>query len=302
MRIGFIGLGQMGKHMAMNLIACGEEVVVNDLKTDLYPGFVEAGAKTATDLHAIAQCDIIFLSLPDTKVVKTLLLEQLCPLLTSGQVVVDLSTILYTACSDIAQALTAVGVEFMDAPVSGMEERAKQATLTIMCGGKKEVFDLLLPYFKYMGNNILYMGSHGCGQLTKTINNVLFDINVAALAEILPMAIKLGLNPEQLGNVINNSSGKSFASAFFIPRILARNFQDGYPLAHAYKDLVSGAELGAQLCIPLPVTHAATTTYQMALLKGLGDKDKGAMVRVFEDLLGVKYEKEGLLPQEEKQG
>ena len=108
---------------------------------------------------------------------------------------------------------------------------------------------------------------------------------------MLPMAVKLGLDPEAIGAVVNSSSGKSYASEFFIPRILKRNFGDGYPLEHAYKDLVSGAELGAQLCIPLPVMHAATSTYQMAMLKGLGHKDKGAMICVFEDLLGLKYEK-----------
>jgi len=215
----------------------------------------------------------------------------LLPSLKKGQVVADLSTINYTASIEIAKVLAEKGVEFMDAPVSGMEARAIDGTLTVMCGGKKEVFELLLPYFKCIGNNILHMGTHGCGQLTKAINNILFDINIAAFAEILPMAVKLGLDPEQIGSVINSSSGKSYASEFFIPRILKRNFGDGYPLKHAYKDLVSGAELGAQLCIPLPVMHAATTTYQMALCKGLGEKDKGAMICVFEELLGTRFEK-----------
>ncbi|MDF2501618.1 MAG: 3-hydroxyisobutyrate dehydrogenase [Anaerosporomusa subterranea] len=290
MKIGFMGLGQMGKHMAMNLLKCGEEVVVNDLRTDSYPEFEAKGAKTTTNLKDIAECDIIFLSLPDTKVVKAVLLGQLLGNLKKGQVVADLSTINYTASTEIAKALEEKGVEFMDAPVSGMEARAKDGTVTVMCGGKKEIFDLLMPYFQCMGSNILHMGVHGCGQLTKAINNILFDINIAAFAEILPMAIKLGLDPEQIGSVVNSSSGKSYASEFFIPRILKRNFGDGYPLEHAYKDLVSGAELGAQLCIPLPVMHAATATYQMAMLKGLGLKDKGAMICVFEDLLGVKYE------------
>ena len=290
MKIGFMGLGQMGKHMALNLINCGEEIIVNDLRTDSYPEFAARGAAATTNLNDIAACDIIFLSLPDTKVVKDVLLVKLLGDLRQGQVIADLSTIHYTASVEIAKALEAKGVDFMDAPVSGMEARAKDGTVTIMCGGKKAIFDLLLPYFQCMGSNILHMGDHGCGQLTKAINNILFDINIAAFAEILPMAVKLGLNPEQIGSVINSSSGRSYASEFFIPRILQRNFGDGYPLEHAYKDLVSGAELGAQLCIPLPVMHAATATYQMAMRKGHGLKDKGAMVHVFEDLLGVTCE------------
>lgn len=293
MKIGFMGLGQMGKPMAINLLKCKEEVLVYDVRTDAYPELSGKGAKTTTNPQDIAACSIIFLSLPDDKVVNTVLFGQkgLLPGLQKGQIIADLSTIKYTASTEIARRLEEKGVEFMDAPVSGMEARAIDGTLTIMCGGKKSVYECLMPYFQTMGNNILFMGPHGCGQLTKAINNILFDINIAAFAEILPMAVKLGLDPEQIGTVINNSSGRSYASEFFIPRILKRHFSDGYPLAHAYKDLVSGAELGAQLCIPLPVMHAATATYQMALLKGLGSKDKGAMTCVFEDLLDVKYEK-----------
>lgn len=293
MSIGFVGLGQMGKPMAVNMVKCGEAVLVTDLKVELFPEMEAKGAKATSNLKDIVQCDIIFLSLPDTNVVQAILLgdKGLLSSLKPGQVVVDLSTINYTASTEIAQKLEAKGVEFVDAPVSGMEARAIEGTLTVMCGGKKEIYDKLVPYFKFIGTNIMYMGRHGCGQLTKAINNILFDINIAAFAEILPMAVKLGLDPEAIGSVVNSSSGKSYASDFFLQRILRRHFSDGYPLEHAYKDLVSGAELGAQLCIPLPVMHAATTTYQMALLKGLGQKDKGAMICVFEDLLGVKYEK-----------
>jgi 3-hydroxyisobutyrate dehydrogenase-like beta-hydroxyacid dehydrogenase len=294
MKIGFMGLGQMGKPMAINLLKCGEKVIVNDIQPNSFPEFEKLGAETTLSAQDLTQCDIIFLSLPDTKVVKKVLLGEsgLLTRLNKGQIVADLSTINYTSSTEIAKEFEAKGVEFMDAPVSGMEARAIDGTVTIMCGGKKETFDTLMPYFKCMGTNIQHMGTHGCGQLSKAINNILFDINIAAFAEILPMAVKLRLDPEQIGSVINSSSGKSYASEFFIPRILKRNFGDGYPLEHAYKDLVSGAELSAQLCVPLPVMHAATTTYQMALLKGLGGKDKGAMTCVFEDLLGVYFRKE----------
>jgi len=103
------------------------------------------------------------------------------------------------------------------------------------------------------------------------------------------MAVKLGLDPEKVGQVVNSGTGKSYASEFFLPRILKNSFSDGYAMKHAYKDLVSGAEISANLCIPMPVLGAATATYQAALLKGYGDQDKGAMIRVFEELLGVAY-------------
>ncbi len=132
------------------------------------------------------------------------------------------------------------------------------------------------------------MGPLGAGQLTKTVNNVLYDINIAALAEVLPMAVAMGLDPAQLGQVVTTGTSRSYASQYFVPRILKGEFDEGYPLAKAYKDLVSAAIVAAENGFPLPVTAAATATYQTALRQGHGDRDKGAMVLPFEDLLGVK--------------
>ena len=294
MRLGFVGLGTMGKPMAMNLARCGEELIVHDVRTNAFPEFAAKNIKTTTCLNEIVTCaDIIFLSLPDTAIVKQVLLGEsaMFGYLKKGQIICDLSTIHYTATTEIAKVLKQKGVEFMDAPVSGMGVRVIEGALTVMCGGEQETYHRLLPYLKFIGSNIMYMGGHGCGQLTKAINNILFDINIAAFAEILPMAVKLGLDPEKIGSVVNSSSGRSYASEFFVPRILKRNFSDGYPLDDAYKDLVSGAELAAQLCIPLPVMHAATVTYQMAMRKGLGKKDKGAMICLFEELVGADFRK-----------
>jgi 3-hydroxyisobutyrate dehydrogenase-like beta-hydroxyacid dehydrogenase len=178
---------------------------------------------------------------------------------------------------------------FLDAPVSGMEARAIDGTLTVMCGGAPEAFERARPLLGLIGNKILYLGPAGSGQLTKLINQLLFDINAAALAEVLPMAVKMGLDPELVGQVVNSGTGRSYASEFFIQRILRGHFADGYPMSHAYKDLISGAELSANLCIPMPVLAAATATYQAALLRGHGAKDKGGMIRLFEELLGVEY-------------
>ena len=276
MKIGFAGLGQMGKPMAMNLNKAGIELIVYDVRTESYPAFSAKGIATAASLNDLADCEIVFLSLPDTHIVEKVLLGQggLVDLLKPGTIVCDLSTIDYMASTRIAQSCESKGIDFMDAPVTGMEARAIDGTLTVICGGKSKVYELLLPYLKMIGNNILLMGQHGSGQLTKAINNILFDINIAAVAEILPLAIKLGLDPEKFGSVVNSGSGRSYASEFFISRILRNHFSDGYPMQHAYKDLICGAELSAQLGIPLPVMHAATTTYQLALLKGLGMRIK----------------------------
>jgi 3-hydroxyisobutyrate dehydrogenase-like beta-hydroxyacid dehydrogenase len=210
-----------------------------------------------------------------------------------GQIVVDTSTMDYLETRDFAIRLAERGIGFIDAPVSGMEARAIEGTLTAMCGGKAETLEKVRPYLSCVANNILHMGDSGSGQLSKLINQLLFDINCAAIAEVLPMAAKLGIDPEKIGKIINSGTGRSYASEFFIPRILKNNFSDGYPLQHAYKDIDAGAKVSATHNIPMPVLAAASATYQMALLKGHGHLDKGAMIRVFEDLLGVQFRSGG---------
>ncbi|MEL1135578.1 NAD(P)-dependent oxidoreductase [Desulfitobacterium sp. THU1] len=293
MKLGFIGLGQMGKPMALNLLESGDELIVYDQAPNNYPEFKQQGARVARVLQDTAEAEIIFCSLPNSEIVYEVVLGKkgLKQFLRPGQIIVDTSTIKYSTTLDLAKELGALGVEFLDAPVSGMEARAKEGTLTIMCGGEHEVFTKVTPYLRWIADKILYMGKSGCGQLTKLINQLLFDINGAALAEILPMSVKLGLDPEKVGEVVNSGTGRSYASEFFIPAILKGSFTGGYPMKQAYKDLASGAEISANLCIPMPVLSAATTTYQVALLRGLGDRDKGGMIGVFEELLQVQYRK-----------
>lgn len=288
MSIAFIGLGTMGKYMALNLIKSGELIVVSDVVDKAFAEFTEKGVAATTAAAETAKADVIFLSLPNTEIVQNVI-GGLLPHLHEGQIIVDLSTIKYNATVELRKTLDEAGIEFLDAPVSGMESRAKDGTLTVMCGGKEEIFDKVKHYFDYIGNKVLYMGGSGAGQLTKLINQLLFDINAAALAEILPMSVKMGLDSEKIGQVVNSGTGRSYASEFFIPRMLKNSFHNGYPMRSAYKDLVSAAELGANLGIPMPVLAAATATYQQALLKGLGDNDKGGMIKVFEDQLGVQF-------------
>ncbi|HTP98552.1 MAG TPA: NAD(P)-dependent oxidoreductase [Casimicrobiaceae bacterium] len=291
MTVGFVGLGKMGKPMAMNLVKAGFEVIVSSATRDAYDEFIAKGARATSDPAEVAQADMILLCLPNSDVVRSVLLgsDGLAARLRPGQTVVDTSTITYTTTLEIAEALAKRGVDFMDAPVSGMEARAVDGTLTVMCGGSDDVFAKVRPLLAQVGNKILHMGGVGSGQLTKLINQLLFDVNCAALAEILPMAAKMGLDCSRVAEVVNSGTGRSYASEFFVPRMLDGGFSAGYPMQDAYKDLVSAAEIGARLCIPMPVLAAATATYQTALLQGHGEKDKGGMIRVFEDLLGVRF-------------
>jgi 3-hydroxyisobutyrate dehydrogenase and related beta-hydroxyacid dehydrogenases len=292
MTIAFIGLGIMGKGMALNMLRSGNPMIVSDIDTSRFAVFEEQGAKGSREMEELAAADIVFLSLPGTEAVESVVCGEngLLPHLRENAIVVDLSTIKYNATLEIGKRLRAKGVYFLDAPVSGMESRANDGTLTVMCGGDAAAFERVKPLFGCIGNKILYMGELGSGQLTKLINQVLFDINAAALGEILAMSAKMGLDSRKVGEVVNSGTGRSYASEFFAPRVLKRNFKEGYLMKHAYKDLVSAAELGANLVIPMPVLAAATATYQSALLNGWGDCDKGGMIQVYEKLLGVRYE------------
>lgn len=291
MKIGFAGLGSMGRPMALNLLKSGSELLVYARRPELLKEFQERGAAASGDISALAEADILFFCLPDSDALKEVLCGEngLGDSLRAGQIVVDFGTSKYNDTMEIARFLAEKQVHFLDAPISGMAARAADGTLTVMCGGEKAVFETVEPFFACVGNKTLYMGGVGTGQMTKLINQLLFDINVAALAEMLPLAAKMGLDPKDVGQVVNSGTGRSYASEFFISRILENNFTEGYSLKNAYKDLVSAAELSSKMCIPLPVLHAATTTYQMALLEGHGDQNKGAMICVFERLLGVSY-------------
>lgn len=290
-KIAFIGLGTMGSGMARNLRKKGAELIVYDANLDTAARFKTEGFTVADGANvAAAAGDIVFLSLPNGNIVENVIL-QILSFIKPGTIVVDLSTIPYSTTLRIKKVLANQNICFLDAPVSGMKSRAEDGTLTAMCGGDEDAFIEVEPYLNMFSSKVVFMGETGAGQLAKLINQVLFDINSAALAEILPIGVKLGLDAEKVGEVVNSGTGRSYASEFFIPRILNGVFTDGYPMQEAYKDLVSAAELGANDTMPMPVLAAATATYQMALLSGYGEYDKGGMIRVFEELLGVQFRK-----------
>ena len=293
-KVGFIGLGQMGKWMALNLLKAGFDLSVFDIRPEAMDVLACQGAKLSRSPAALAQSvDWVILSLPDATIVEQAVFGEdgILQGLKGQLLLVDCGTTDYLRTLHLSESLQKHGIRFVDAPVTGMDVRAREGTLTIMCGGKEDDVKEIWPLLEHLGNKILYMGNAGKGQLAKLINQLLYNANVATLAEVLPMAVKLGLDPEQIAQVINTGSGKSFASEFFIPGILENQFARGYSLKNAYKDMISAASLSGQCRIPLPMVHAATTTYQMALLLGLGEEDKGAMIKVFERILNVMFRK-----------
>ncbi len=295
-QVGFIGLGQMGKWMALNVVKAGFQMTVYDLDPRALSVLTEAGAGSAESPSRIgSNADWVFLSLPNTAVVEAVVFGEngLAEDPKPGLVIVDCGTTGYLPTLGFEKRLREKGVVFVDAPVSGMEARARDGQLTVMVGGDEAVFDDLRPALEAMGDRVLHLGPVGSGQLTKLVNQLLFDISCAAIAEILPMAAKLGLDPEKVTEVITSGTGRSFAAEFFAPLALEGIFDRGYPLEAAYKDIVSAFEISADRKIPLPLTHATATTYQMALAAGYGREGKGAMIKVFEELVGAKFRKAG---------
>ncbi|MGQ9693590.1 MAG: NAD(P)-dependent oxidoreductase [Thermodesulfobacteriota bacterium] len=288
--IGFVGLGTMGKWMALNIMKAGFPLFFYARRQEIIAEMTAQGAKAYPAVSELARAvDWTIFCLPDTKTVEEVLFgkEGMVKDLQPGQMIIDCGTIHPLKTREYAQKLKEKGVIFLDAPVSGMEARAKTGTLTIMVGGEEPAFQRAKPVLEAMGNLIIYAGPSGNGQMMKLINQIMFNIHCAAIAELLPLAVKMGLDPEQTITVARTGTGRCFALENFGPLILKRDFGPGYPLADAYKDMLHIAEISSLNRFPLPVTAAATMTYQMALGQGLGRENKGAMIKVWEKAWGV---------------
>lgn len=291
MKIAFIGLGQMGKPMAANLLRYHPQLTVISRSNRAYPDLTTRGATIASSMDDLSASDIVFLSLPGDRVVSEVLFGSggLASRLKPGSLVVDTSTISPEAALRVNDGLAVTGIRFLDAPVSGMAKRAHDGTLTMMCGGDRGAYDEVLPYLHSMASKTFYMGDAGMGQLSKLINQLLYNINCAALAEVLPLAVKLGLDSEKVAEIVNSGTGRSHASDYFLERILKGDFSSAYPLQDAYKDLVNASAITYRHGLPTPLLSAASGIYQAALLQGYGNEDKGAMIKVYEQSLGVRF-------------
>ena len=292
MKIGFIGLGTMGMGMARNLLKKNGSLTVYTAKEEKRVQLAEEGFDIACSHAELADCGIIFLCLPDDAVVEKVTLGEdglIHYLQESGAIVIDTSTTSPDCSRMIASAYEERVGAFLDAPVSGMKARSDAGTLTVMVGGLREAFEEVKPYLDMIGTTVLYMGGSGCGQAAKMINNTAYDINVAGIAELLPLALRLGLEPEAIAEVLNTGTGRSYASEFFIPRILKNSFVDGYPIEKAFKDLAHAEETEAAEEVELPMTNAAAAVFRKAMEEGFGGLNKGGLIRVKEEEMGVTF-------------
>ena len=286
--VGFIGLGRMGHGMARNLLQAGVPLLVHDVRRQAAEPLAADGAGVAANpADLAARADLVFLCLPSETEVEAVLFGERgaarggqCP------AVVDTTTMNRGAALRLAGRCGEAGLAYADCPVSGMPLRAERGTLTMMFGGSDELFARARPCLDVMGEFVVHCGEVGAGQLMKAVNNIVYDINIAALCEVLPFAVKAGLQPAQLAAVLTTGSARSFAGEHFLPRILERRFEGDFPLRAACKDLVNIEEAAARLDATLPLVEAMVSTYRAAIAMGFGDEPKSAMVKVCEARLG----------------
>ena len=286
--VGFIGLGRMGFGMASNLSKAGVPLTVCDLSPEPLNALAAQGVSIAADPAEVASSvDLLFICVPSDAESEAVLFGQRG--ITTGKTglpVIDTTTMNHGAALRLWKRAQEEGFSYSDCPISGMPFRATDGTLTMMFGGSQEMFADARPYLDIMGEFIVHCGDVGMGQLMKAVNNIIYDVNIAAICEVMPLAVKAGLRPETLSKVLTTASARSFASEYFVPRILDGRFDGDFSLRAAFKDIVNVQEVAARLEASLPVVDAMVSTYQAAIDQGFGEESKSAMVKVYEDRLG----------------
>ena len=288
--IGFIGLGIMGKPMSKNLLKAGYSLVVHDINPAPVEELVAAGAgrgESSTDVAA--RSEIVITMLPDGPDVEQVILgpngvlEGARP----GTVVVDMSSISPLVSKKAAAACEKRGVEFLDAPVSGGEPKAIDGTLAIMAGGKKEVFERVLPVLQAMGSSVTLTGPAGAGNVTKLANQIMVACNIAAMGEALALATKAGLDPEVVFNAVKGGLAASAVLNAKAPMVIARNFKPGFRIRLHHKDLRNALAAAGSLETPLPLTGLVEQMLVALINDGKGDLDHSAIVQFTEKMAAV---------------
>lgn len=288
MRIGFIGLGVMGKRMAINILKSGYELTVYDLNKESVKDLEQLGARSATSYKEIAKDkDIIFTSLPNSAIVESVLLaeEGIINSADESTIIIDLSSITPKSVQKIANIANSKNITVLDAPVSGGASGAEKGTLTIMVGGEKEAFDKSLDVLNCIGTKIYHVGDVGAGDTVKLVNNLLLGINMVAVSEALALGVKAGLKPEILYDIISQSSGSSYALTAKYKNFIAKgNFEPGFMIDLQYKDLQLAVDTAKDLKMPLMIGNVSQQMFEMARGKNLGNEDISAVIKLYEEL------------------
>lgn len=299
MKIGFIGLGIMGRPMAKNLIAAGYSLVVYD-KFASSDDLVALGAdRGASNKDVASKSDVIITMLPNSPHVKEAILGKdgaLEGILASGKkgvIVIDMSSIAPAVSQEVSAALGEHGIAMLDAPVSGGEPKAIDGTLAIMVGGPAEVFEKVEPILRKLGASVTLVGPIGAGNVTKLANQVIVALNIAAVSEAFSLSTKAGVDPESVFMAIKGGLAGSTVMNAKVPMMLDGNFKPGFRIDLHIKDLANALDTAHALGVPVPLTASVMETLQGLRVAGHGNSDHSAILRHYEKLSGVEVRKRG---------
>ena len=291
MNVGLIGVGNMGRHMAANLLKAGYSVYINDLFKEAAQPLLEKGAKWAANPREIASaCQIVITMLPTPPDVEKVVYDAdgLMAGWKKGDIYIDMSTDSPTLLRRIAADAKKKGVEVLDAPVSGGVLGAEAGALAIMVGGPKETFEKSRKVLEAMGKNIFHVGDIGCGNVAKLVNNLISITGNTITAEGFVLGVKAGIDPVVLRNIVQVSTGANFTANGYINTVLKGNFKPGFKLSLALKDMGLALALGKELGLPMPVGSAAEMRLVEAKTKGHGEEHVDSLVILLEEVAGVK--------------
>lgn len=294
-KIGFIGLGIMGKPMSKNLIKAGYQLVVYDIREEAVAEVVQAGAEAGTSTKDVAsKTEVIITMLPNSPHVKDVVLGEngVIEGAKEGSIVIDMSSIAPLISREVGEKLAQKKIRFMDAPVSGGEPKAIDGTLSIMVGGKQADFEECLPILKCMGASAVLCGDVGAGNVTKLANQIIVAVNIAAMSEALVLATKAGVNPESVYKAIRGGLAGSTVLDAKAPLVMDRKFDPGFRINLHIKDLNNILETGHEVGVPLPLTASVMEMMQALKVEGHGDKDHGGLVLFYEKLAQIEVKKQ----------
>lgn len=295
-RIGYIGLGLMGKPIARNLLKAGFPLTVHNRSRPPVDELVAEGAEGASTPREVAEAsDIVFTNLPDSPDVETVVLGTNGILEGSrpGMIFVDNSTIKPETARNIAAKLNDVGVLALDAPVSGGDIGAQAGTLAIMVGGPREAFDAVLPIFQAMGKTITYVGESGAGQVAKASNQIMVAAQMVAMGELILLAQKSGVDPRRVVEAIRGGAAQCWTLDVKPDRLFAGNRQPGFKAHMMYKDLGIVLDTARAYGMPLPATAITMQLFEAMLQIGMRDLDNSGVIGVLEVMAGEQLIEEG---------
>jgi len=285
----------MGKPMAKNLIKAGFPLTVWNRTASKMKELIEMGANGASSPKEVAEkSNVIITMLTDSPDVEEVILgpSGVIEGVKRGSIVIDMSTISPKVARKIASKLAEVGVEMLDAPVTGGEIGAINATLSIMVGGNYETFQKCLPIFQALGKRVTYMGPHGNGQITKLCNQIICVINIQAVCEGLILAAKAGLDLDKFMEVVTGGAANSWMLSNLGPKMIKGDMEPGFKIATQQKDLRLVFETAAELKVPLPATSLVQQMFRTVEAEGLSEKGTQALIKAMEKIAGYKIKKE----------